>query len=153
MTARTNPFAAAPQLMQQLVDYGRSLLAEGLEPSLVKLVAIRACQLNASAAGLHMHLTETRSQGESNERLDLLNAWRDTGLYSDRERAALAWTEALTRLPATGVPDEVYAPVEASFTEEEQVRLTLLICVTNSFNRVGVAYRVPPQVQPQRQAA
>lgn len=153
MTARTNPFIAAPQLMQQLIDYGRTLVAEGLEPSLVRLSAIRACQINGSAAGLQLHISEARTQGESNARLDLLDAWRDTQLYSDRERAALAWTEALTRLPETGAPDADYAAVKACFTPEEEVRLTLLICATNSFNRVAVGHRLQPQHQPQQQAA
>lgn len=153
MTARTNPFVAAPQLMQQLVDYGKTLLVNGLEPSLLNLVAMRASQLNGSAAGLHRYAVEAREQGEASERLDLLAAWRDTSLYSDRERAALAWTEALTRLSKTRAPDEDYAAVKAHFTPEEEVRLTLMVSMINVFNRLAVGHRLPPQVQARQQAA
>jgi len=153
MIQRTNPFIAAPQLMQQLVAYGATLLTDGLEPSLLRLIAIRASQINGSASGLQRYLAEARGDGETDERLGLLAAWRDTQLYSDRERAALAWTEALTRLPDTRAPDEDYVPVKAHFSEEEEVRLTLLICVINSFNRLAVGHRLQPQLTPQRQAA
>jgi AhpD family alkylhydroperoxidase len=152
MTARTNPFAATPQLAQQLIDYGRSLIGEGLEPGLIKLVAMRTCQINGSATGLLLHVADARKLGESDERLDLLSVWRDAYVYSDRERAALGWTEALTRLPDTGAPDEDYAPVKAHFSEEEEVRLTMLICLINTFNRVAVGHRLAP-LPPQRQAA
>ncbi|MBW8812959.1 MAG: carboxymuconolactone decarboxylase family protein [Caulobacterales bacterium] len=153
MSARTNPFVAAPQLMQQLIDYGATLLVDGLEPSLIKLVGLRACQINGSASGLQRYVTEARNLGESNARIDLLAAWRDTPLYSERERAALAWTEALTRVADTRAPDEDYAAVRAQFTETEEVRLTLLICAFNTFNRVAVGHRLPPQVEAERQAA
>jgi len=153
MTERTNPFTAAPHLTQQLIEYGKSLGAEGLEPSLVKLVAMRACQINGSATGLLLNVSDARKLGESNERIDLLSAWRDAYVYSDRERAALAWTEALTRLADTGAPDEDYAEVKAHFTEQEEVRLTLLICVINTFNRVAVGHRLSPQPQSRQLAA
>jgi alkylhydroperoxidase family enzyme len=151
--ARTNPFVAAPQLVQQLIDYAQTLAVDGFEPSLVRLVAIRASQINGSASGLQRYFAEARAQGEGADRLDLLPAWRTTGLYSERERAALAWTESLTHLPEMQASDEDYAAVRAHFSEEEEVRLTLLISVINSFNRLAVAHRVQPQVQPERQAA
>ena len=83
----------------------------------------------------------------------MLHAWRETTLYNEREKAALAWTEALTRLPEKGAPDDVYEAVQANFSEEEQIALTLLVGVINSFNRIGVGFHVPPVSQHQRKAA
>lgn len=154
MTNRTNPFVVAPQLVKQLIDYATTLSVDGLEPSLLNLVAIRASQINGAASGLQRYFTEARARGESNDRLDYIVAWRTTPqLYSDRERAALAWTEALTRLAQTQAPDEDYAAMKAHFNEQEEVRLTLLISVINTFNRMAVGHRVQPQAQPERQAA
>jgi len=154
MTARTNPAAAAPQLMQQLIEYGETLRTGGLEPSLVRLIALRASQINGSAAGLHRYLAEARRDGADNDQLDLLVAWRDCdALYTAREQAALAWTEALTRLSDTGAPDDAYAAVQAHFSDEEQVRLTLVISIINTFNRLAVGHRLRPAVQPRAQAA
>jgi AhpD family alkylhydroperoxidase len=153
MTDRINPFAAAPDLMKLLVGFGQAVVAEGLEPSLMELVKIRASQINGCAVCLSMHATEARRNGEREERLYMLDAWRESGLYTDRERAALAWTEALTRLTETRAPDADYAAVQAQFSDEEQARLTLLICVINSFNRVGVGYRMGPIAAAAQQAA
>jgi len=153
MTARMNPFAAAPDLMGLLVRFGQAVVAEGLEPSLIELVKIRASQLNACAMCLEMHTAEARRLGEEEKRLYMLDAWRESSLYSDRERAALGWTEALTRLGDHGPSDEDYAAVKNQFSDEEQTRLTLLICVINSFNRVGVGYRMSRSDAAQRQAA
>jgi alkylhydroperoxidase family enzyme len=139
--------------MKQLIDYATTLTVDGLEPRLVKLMGVRACQINGSAAGLQRYLGEARAEGETNARLDLLASWRETDLYSARERAALGWTEALTRLPETHAPDEDYAAVKAEFSPEEEVRLTLVICAFNSFNRVAVGHRLPLQPAAERQAA
>jgi AhpD family alkylhydroperoxidase len=141
MQPRLNPFAAAPAPMQAWLDFGKHILASGLEPSLMELVKIRASQINGCALCLHMHTTEARKQGETEERIYLLDAWRESPLYSERERAALAWTEALTLVAETRAPDDVYQALQAQFTEEEQVTLTLLIVAINGWNRVQVGFR------------
>src|SRR5262245_105741 len=101
MTPRLNPFAAAAAPMKSWLEFGNTILRSGLEPSLMHLVEIRASQINGCARCLHMHTADARKQGESEERLYLLDAWRESPLYSERERAALAWTEALTLVSQT----------------------------------------------------
>ena len=141
MTPRLDPFAAAPALMQSWLDWGQGLLQAGLENSLMELVKIRASQINGCARCLHMHTAAARKAGETEMRLYLLDAWRESPLYSERERAALEWTEALTRLSETHAPDDAYAALQARFTPEEQVTLTLLIVAINGWNRVQVGFR------------
>jgi AhpD family alkylhydroperoxidase len=141
MTPRLNPFAAAPAPMQSWLAFGKDILQSGLEERLMELVKIRASQINGCAFCLHMHTREARARGETEERLYLLDAWRDSPLYSERERAALAWTEALTLLSETHAPDHVYEALQGQFTEEEQVKLTLLIVAINGWNRVQVGFR------------
>jgi AhpD family alkylhydroperoxidase len=141
MTPRLNPFAAAPVLMRSWLDFGKEILASGLEQSLMELVKIRASQINGCAFCLHMHARDARNHGETEERLYLLDAWRESPLYSERERAALAWTEALTLVSQSHAPDDVYQALQAQFTEEEQVRLTLLIVAINGWNRIQVGFR------------
>jgi len=142
MTTRTSPFVAAPHLVQQLMDYGATLLDNGLEKDLVRLVAIRTSQINGSAAGLQLYYSEARKEGALDPRLDLVVAWRDTDLFTARERAALGWAEALTRVAEARVTDEAYDLVKAQFTEEEHVRLTLVIGVFNAFNRLAAGHGV-----------
>lgn len=154
MAPRLNPYAAAPALTQWLIDFSNTVAAQsGLEPRLAELVKIRASQINGCAVCLHMHTMEAREKGETEERLHLLDAWREAPFYSERERAALSWTEALTRLSETRAPDADYAAVKAQFTEEEQVKLTMLVNVINSFNRLGVGFRVDPSLLEKRTAA
>ena len=142
MKPRLNPFAAAPALMQAWLEYGQGLQrSSGLEESLMELVKIRASQINGCAFCLHMHTAAARKAGETETRLYLLDAWRESPLFSARERAALAWTEALTLLAETRAPDEVYAEIKKHFTEAEQVALTLLIVAINGWNRVQVGFR------------
>jgi AhpD family alkylhydroperoxidase len=141
MTPRLNPFAAAPAPMQSWLEFGKVILQSGLEDSLMELVKIRASQINGCAFCLHMHTRQARARGESEERLYLLDAWRESPLYSERERAALAWTEALTLVSETHAPDHVYQALQAQFTEEEQVKLTLLIVAINGWNRLQVGFR------------
>lgn len=141
MKARLNPFAAAPAHMQAWREFGQGLMKSSLEDNLVELVKIRASQINACAFCLHMHAADARKGGETEERIYLLDAWRESPLYSDRERAALAWTEALTRVADTHAPDEDYQALQAQFTEEEQVILTLLIVAINGWNRIQVGFR------------
>ena len=142
MTPRLNPFAAAPQPSKAWLDYSLAAVEKnGLENSLVELVKIRASQINGCANCIHMHTLDARKHGETEERIYLLNAWRESPLYTDRERAALAWTEALTLLSETHAPDDVYQAVKAQFTEEEQVTLSLLIVIINGWNRLAVGFR------------
>jgi len=141
MKPRLIPFNVAPQIMQAFVDFSMEMAKQGVEKSLAELVKIRASQLNHCAFCLHMHTREALAAGESELRLTMLAAWAESPLYTDRERAALAWTEALTLLPETGAPDDVYAELQAHFTPEEQVKLTMLIGIINAWNRFGAGFR------------
>jgi AhpD family alkylhydroperoxidase len=152
MKPRLNPFAAAPAAMQAWFDFGKAVLQCGLEESLMELVKIRASQINGCAFCLHMHTAAARKQGETEERLYLLDAWRESPLYSERERAALAWTEALTLVAETRAPDDAYRTLQAQFTEEEQVKLTVLIVAINGWNRIQVGFRAVHPVGEQRAA-
>ena len=141
MKPRLNVFAVAPQTIQAFADFSNAMAKDGLEPSLAELVKVRASQINHCAFCLHMHTREALAQGESEVRMTMLAAWAESPLYTDRERAALAWTEALTRLPETNAPDDVYAELQAHFTPEEQVKLTMLIGIINAWNRFGAGFR------------
>jgi AhpD family alkylhydroperoxidase len=152
MTPRLNTFAAAPAAMKAWTDYSQGLLKCGLEESLIQLVEIRASQINGCAFCLNMHTADARKRGETEQRLYLLDAWRDSPLFSERERAALAWTEALTLLPETRAPDDVYQALKAQFSEEEQVKLTLLIVAINGWNRINVGFRAVHAVEERRAA-
>jgi AhpD family alkylhydroperoxidase len=144
MTARINPYADM-KLVQPFIDFSKNLAANsGLEPSLLELVKIRASQINGCAICLTMHTQEARRAGESEERIYMLNAWQETALYNARERAALAWTESLTRLTETGAPDADYQMMAEQFSPQEQINLTMAIVVINGFNRLGVGFRVSP---------
>lgn len=143
MKPRLDPSRAAPGVYKAMLDLQNRVSNSGLEHSLQELVKIRASQINACAFCLHMHTRDARAAGETEERVYLLDAWRESPLYNERERAALAWTEALTRLSETAdVPDDVYQALKASFTEEEMVELTLLVNTINAWNRFNVAFRV-----------
>jgi AhpD family alkylhydroperoxidase len=110
-------------------------------PSLFHLIEIRASQINGCAYCIDMHTKEARAHGETEQRIYALNAWRETPFYTDRERAALEWTEAVTRVADTHVPDDVYAQVAAHFNEDEIVALTGAVIVINSWNRLSVSFR------------
>lgn len=154
MTPRIeNPFTLAPESIKAMRDLEASFLATTLEPALRELVKMRASQINGCAFCLHMHATHARAAGESEMRIYLLNAWRDSTLYTARERAALAWTEALTLVAATGAPDADYAALKAAFSETEQVQLTLLIGAINTWNRLQVGFRVAHPVDAPRATA
>ena len=140
MKPRLNPYAAAPATMQAFIDFSSRIAQDNSEPALAELVKIRASQINGCAFCLHMHTREALAAGESELRLTMLAAWRESPLYSDRERAALAWTEALTRLPETGAPDAVYQELAAHFTPEEQTKLTMTIALINAWNRFGAGF-------------
>jgi AhpD family alkylhydroperoxidase len=141
MKARLNPFQAAPEEMKALTALENAIQASGLEPSLIHLVKTRASQINGCAYCIHMHTRDARAHGESEERLYLLDAWRESPLYSDRERAALEWTEAVTLISQTHAPDAAYDEVKRHFAEGELVKLTLLIATINAWNRIAISFR------------
>jgi AhpD family alkylhydroperoxidase len=148
MTARLqNYYKLAPEGFKAMLALEASIKASGLEHTIVELVKMRASQINGCAFCLHMHATDARKAGETEMRLYLLNAWRESPLYTPRERAALAWTEALTRLADTGAPDNDYELVRAQFSEAEQVQLTLLIGAINVWNRIAVGFRAVHPVE------
>ncbi|HLZ22435.1 MAG TPA: carboxymuconolactone decarboxylase family protein [Ktedonobacterales bacterium] len=143
MTSRIRYSKAAPgvyRAMQGLEDYVHGC---GLEPDLLELVRIRASQLNGCAFCLDMHTKDARARGESEQRLYLLDAWREAPFYSERERAALTWAEAVTLLPDREVADEVYDEARQHFSDEELANLTLAIVAINGWNRLNVAFRTP----------
>lgn len=138
-TFELNPFALSPTVMQAMLALEESVRHAGLEDRLIELVKTRASQINGCAHCLHMHTTAARAAGESEMRLYLLSAWRDSPLYDDRERAALAWTEALTRI-AQGHPDAAaYRAMRENFSDKERVDLTMLIAAINSWNRIAIS--------------
>lgn len=141
MTKRLNPYVAAPDTMKPLIALEATLKESGLEHSLIHLVKMRASQINGCAYCLHMHSADAIKEGESPARLFLLDAWHESALYSPRERAALAWTDALTLVSQTHAPDEVYEEVQRHFSPEETVKLTMLIATINSWNRIAIGFR------------
>lgn len=142
MTTRLNPYANL-DLVKPLITYGQTI-QERLEPSLRELIKIRSSQINGCAVCLDMHIKEARKLGETEQRIYMLDAWRECDLFTERERAALAWTESLTRLSETHAPDEVYEMVATQFTPEEQVNISLMIGVINAFNKLGVGFKLGP---------
>ncbi|MGN6095299.1 MAG: carboxymuconolactone decarboxylase family protein [Bosea sp. (in: a-proteobacteria)] len=141
MTKRLNYYAVAPEALKPLLALEESIKKSSLEHSLIELVKMRASQINGCAYCLHMHSADARKAGESEARLYLLNAWHESALYTPRERAALAWTEALTLLPQSHAPDADYEEAMRHFSEQEMVMLTLLIGTINTWNRIAVAFR------------
>ncbi|RDJ27594.1 carboxymuconolactone decarboxylase family protein [Bosea caraganae] len=141
MSKRLNPYTAAPDSIKPLIALEASLKESGLEHSLIHLVKMRASQLNGCAYCLHMHSAEAIKDGETPARLFLLDAWHESQLYTPRERAALAWTESLTLISQTHAPDEDYEEAREHFSEEELVKLTLLIGTINTWNRIAIGFR------------
>lgn len=139
MTAKLDPFAAAPSVMKPWFA-ASAAINDALDPTLVELVKIRSSQLNQCANCLNMHTADARAKGESEQRLHLLAAWRDAPCYTPRERAALAWTDALTQLSQGHTHRDAYDALAAEFSEEEQVKLTLMINVINGWNRLAVGF-------------
>jgi AhpD family alkylhydroperoxidase len=150
MQARINPYKAAPDMMKALGALETAVQHSGLEPSLVDLVKTRASQINGCAYCIHMHTSEARARGETEQRLYLLDAWHESPLYSDRERAALAWTEAVTLVSQTRVPDAVYEQARTAFSEAELVNLTMAVATINAWNRIAISFR---SLHPIRSAA
>ncbi|MCC8940526.1 carboxymuconolactone decarboxylase family protein [Bradyrhizobium sp. Arg68] len=141
MKPRMNFYQAAPETIKALVAVESQISASGLEQSLIELVKTRASQINGCAYCINMHTEDARKHGETEQRLYLLNAWRESPLYSARERAALAWTEALTLVAETHAPDADYEAVHAAFSDSELANLTMLIGTINAWNRIAIAFR------------
>ncbi len=149
MTQRIRYAQASPdgfKAMRKLQEYVEN---SGLEHSLLELVKMRASQINHCAYCLDMHSKDARAGGETEQRLYALDAWRETPFYSERERAALAWTEALTRISENDVSDALYAEARQHFSEKELVDLSLAIIAINGWNRLAIAFRsIPGTYQP-----
>jgi AhpD family alkylhydroperoxidase len=143
MKSRIDLFRAFPKAIQAMSGTTLYVNASGLEHRLLELVKMRTSQLNGCAYCIDMHSKDARAAGETEQRLYLLDAWREAPLYSERERAALEWTEAVTRVHEGHVPDEVYARAREHFSEEELVKLTIAIIATNGWNRLNIAFRQP----------
>ena len=141
MTKRLNPYVAAPDTMKPLIALEATLKESGLEHSLIHLVKMRASQINGCAYCLDMHAPEARAAGVSQQKLDVLAAWRESPAFDARERAALGWAEALTRIEATGAPDADYDALAAEFTEQERAEVTFVITSINTWNRFAVGFR------------
>ncbi len=144
MAARIDYTKAAPGAFRAMLGLERYVHGCGLEESLLGLVKMRASQINGCAYCLDMHSKDARAAGETEQRLYLLSAWREAPVYSERERAALAWTEAVTLVTNGHVPDEVYEEVRQQFSDAEVARLTLAVVAINGWNRFGIAFRTEP---------
>ena len=130
--------------LQQLLAIEKYIAESGLEPKLIHLIKMRASQINGCASCLDMHSIDARAAGESEQRLYTLEAWRETPFFSERERAALAWTEAVTLISQTHAPDDVYGDMQKHFSEKEIVDLTLVAAMINLWNRVAISTRAVP---------
>jgi AhpD family alkylhydroperoxidase len=144
VTQRLSVSTIAPDALKVLSGLSGYLRSRELDARLRSLLEVRVSQLNGCAFCLDMHCHEARDAGETQQRLDCLAAWRETDLFSTREKAALAWAEAVTLLSQTHVPDDVYAEARAHFSEAEIVDLTMVVIAINSWNRVSVSFRREP---------
>lgn len=144
MSVRINYTTAAPKALQAMYHLEHTVKASGLEPSLLNLVKLRASYINGCAFCIDMHSKEARAAGETEQRVYSVPVWHETPFYTERERAALAWTEIVTNIAQTGVPDEAFAAVRAMFSEEEVVNLTMAIGTINVWNRLAVSFRTEP---------
>jgi AhpD family alkylhydroperoxidase len=142
-----NFYQAAPEAIKALSEIESLIQGSGLEQSLIELVRTRALQINGCAFCINMHTQDARKRGETEQRLYLLNAWREAPVYTDRERAALAWTEAVTLIAETHAPDDIYAEVRTHFSEAETANLTMLVATINAWNRLAISFRAVPPVK------
>jgi AhpD family alkylhydroperoxidase len=144
MQARLDFKKISPDVYKAMLGLEKTVNASGLEASLLDLVRLRASQINGCAQCIDMHSKDLRAQGENEERLYLLNAWREAPFYTERERAALAWTEAVTFIADGHAPNEIYDEVRKHFTDAQLVNLTLAIVAINGWNRLNIAFRAVP---------
>lgn len=143
MSQRIDYKLASPEAFRAMLQTERQVHASGLDESLLELVKSRASQINGCAWCLDMHTKDARARGETEQRLYLLSVWREAACYTPRERAALAWTEAITRIEAQEVTDAIFAEAREHFDEKALVDLTLAIIAINGWNRMNVAFRTP----------
>jgi AhpD family alkylhydroperoxidase len=149
MKARLNYSEVAPNALKAMLELEKYVHGSGLERPLYELVKTRASQINRCAYCIDMHTKDARKAGETEQRLYGLNAWRETPFYTERERAALEWTEALTLISENEVSDELYETLSKYFSEEEKVALTMAIIAINGWNRLAISFRtVPGSYQP-----
>ncbi len=159
MGPRLDYYKAAPAAMHAMLGLEKYNHESGLEASLLELVKMRASQINGCAYCLDMHSKDARAAGETEQRLYLLDAWREAPFYSDRERAALAWTEAVTLISQGGVSDELFEATRKHFSESELAALTMAIITINGWNRLAISFRsaevgsYQPKKQPAQAAA
>ncbi len=144
MKERLNYANVSPDALKSMLELEKYVAGSGLERSLYELVKTRASQINGCAFCLDMHTRDARLAGESEQRLYALSAWRETPFYSERERAALAWTEALTLISQNEVSDELYQATRNHFSEKEIIALTMAIIAINGWNRLAISFRTPP---------
>jgi AhpD family alkylhydroperoxidase len=144
MEPRLNAYKAAPDAIRALATLESTVKTLGIDARLLDLIKLRASQINGCAYCVDMHAGELRKTGETERRIDALSVWRDTPFFTGRERAALAWTEAITRLSETHAPDEDYEMLKSEFSEREMVNITLAIATINSWNRISVGFRTMP---------
>jgi AhpD family alkylhydroperoxidase len=146
MQPRLYPWKVSPAAYKAMTGLQAYVEQSGLEKSLIELLNIRASQINGCAFCLAVHTTDARKLGESDERMHLLDAWREAPCFTARERAALAWIEAVTKITEGHVPDELYDEVRQHFSEKELVDLTAHAVAINSWNRINIAFRATPKV-------
>ncbi|GAB1444705.1 MAG: carboxymuconolactone decarboxylase family protein [Cyclobacteriaceae bacterium] len=144
MEERLNYSKISPQALTAMLGVEKYAANSGLEHSLYELVKTRASQINGCAYCLDMHTKDARKAGETEQRLYALSAWRETPFYTERERAALAWTEALTLISENDVPDSLYEATHQYFDEKEMVALTMAIIAINGWNRLAISFRTVP---------
>jgi AhpD family alkylhydroperoxidase len=152
MQARIQYQSVAPGALKAMMALETYVRHCGLEHSLLELVKVRASQINGCAYCIDMHWKDARAAGETEQRLYSLDAWRETPFYTDRERAALEWTEAVTLVSETHVPDDVFERARAQFGEEELVNLTTAVATINAWNRLAISFRAEPGIYQARTA-
>lgn len=144
MEQRINAYATGNKTVNTLHQLGQQVSVSGLDPVLLELLYYRASQINGCALCLHVHSRNLRARGETEQRIYTVNAWRDTPLYSAKERSALAWTEALTEVKGGLVPDPLFEDARKHFSETELIDLTMAIVAVNGYNRINIAFGVDP---------
>jgi AhpD family alkylhydroperoxidase len=153
MQPRIEYAKAAPGAVKAMLDLEKYVRQSGIETPLLELVRLRASQINGCAYCLDMHTKDARAEGETEQRLYTLSAWRETPFFSERERAALEWTEAVTEIGKDHVPDEVFERVRQHFSESELTNLTLAVITINAWNRLAIAFRAVPGTYQRRAQA
>jgi AhpD family alkylhydroperoxidase len=144
ITPRLDPYSASPKTMEEFISFQEFLSTTGLDMTLMELVRIRVSQINNCAHGIRRHTRAARTLGESEDRINLLDAWPTAPLYSDQERAGLGWAEAVTLLSRTQVPDNVFEVARQWFSEEDLVKLTMIIAATDAWNRLEMSFQQVP---------